>query len=188
MLLTHIQIDASVAAVRVGVQSGHAVRWQQIRQPNAQAGKQAQQALQAEQNERECYLSASERRDSQSIYLHNYVETARIEAKSYIALGMPAILLRVAYGQHDQRPVGQHHDAMMIAEAIVVGQLRIGGGHVPENATDAEREHRGGNQFTDPGEQRAGLLVARKALHKRLRLAKESRFQCEIGQRGRRRS
>lgn len=49
LLLTHIQIDASVAAVRVGVQSGHAVRWQQIRQPNAQAGKEAQQALQAEE-------------------------------------------------------------------------------------------------------------------------------------------
>lgn len=46
--LTHIQIDACVAAVRVGVQSGHAVRRQQIGQPDAQAGKEAEQALQEE--------------------------------------------------------------------------------------------------------------------------------------------
>lgn len=44
--LTHVQVDARIAAIRIGIQSGHAVRRQQIGQPNAQAGKQAQQTLQ----------------------------------------------------------------------------------------------------------------------------------------------
>lgn len=121
-------------------------------------------------------------------YLYHYVETARVEAQSYITLGMSSILLRVAYGQHDQWPIGQHHDAMMVAKAIVVRQLGIGGGHIPEDAANAEGEHRCRNQFAYPGEQRTGLLVAGEALHQRLGLAKEASLHGEVGQRGRRRS